>query len=360
MRFIKRLEELLDASPKICQRTEAEVKKRGWTVPEILQSLRRTRSLDGSLGSLQALQKKKSAMGYWSNEDCLAHLLSYFPPEAISEQFGQDTFLWLLAYKEKIFFTGLWNDEDVQKLTGKNKRTMVRACTTAAEFTTVTPPTLYRRETIFAIADCIDSLQETLISIDLEALLRGNVKEGRTFPRQRSSEYHIQPLHAKENCRGYVKIWDNRIIEKTHQKISVYLDVPMALSLFWNDAPAAVAGILPVSPKTLVIYQLQGVKPLLIDEQKKEIGKGGSWGLEPLDWKKLLVESVLHLAGKLGFTEVGIQSGYDNVWRKCGGLPLERALAIYDGTAQRLGFKQRSFLRRNKDQTWYRNITNYG
>ena len=360
MHFIRTLEELLEASPEICQRAELELTRWESTVPEVLRSLRRNRFLNSSLKSLDALKKKKSSDGYFKDH-YLAILLHYFSPETIYQQFGLDTFLWLLAYKEKTFLTGLWSDDDVQKLTGKNKRTMVRASITAAEYMTANPPTVYTRETIWAIADCLDSFQETLKSIDLESLLRNNVKEGRTLSQQKSGAYFLRSLHARENCRGYVNEWHHKIVEKNpRQKISVYLDVPMALSLFWNDAPAAVAGILPVSPETLVIYQLQGVKPVIINEERKELSKGATWGLEPLDWKKLLVESVLHVAGEFGFTKVGIQSGYDNVWRKCGGLPLERALAIYDKTAQRMGFKQRSFLRKNKDRAWYRNSTNYG
>ena len=235
---------------------------------------------------------------------------------------------------------------------------MVRAITAAAEFATTSPPTLYTRETIFTIANCLDALSPILSSLDTEAFIQSNLKEGRAFSQERCGEYSLLSFHARENCRGYVDRWRDRIAEGTRQKISVYLDVPMAIALFWNHAPAAVAGILPLSAKTLAIYQLQGVKPILVDEQGKEIGKGASWGLEPLDWKKLLVECVLQVAPRLGFSKVGIQSGYDNAWRKSGSLPLERAVAIYDATAERFGFKQRNFFLR-KDQTWYKNITVY-
>ncbi|OGG44928.1 hypothetical protein A2673_03565 [Candidatus Kaiserbacteria bacterium RIFCSPHIGHO2_01_FULL_50_13] len=352
MHFIRTLEELLEASPDAYHAAKERIGRcKNRTIPDVLRELREIRSLNGSLKSLYALKKK-------GKEFDLACLLHFFPPETIYGEFSEDTFLWLLAEKEKYFFTYEWSDDDVQKLTGKNKRTMVRASTTAAEFATTSPPTLYTRETIFTIANCLDALSPILSSLDTEAFIQSNLKEGRAFSQERCGEYSLLSFHARENCRGYVDRWRDRIAEGTRQKISVYLDVPMAIALFWNHAPAAVAGILPLSAKTLAIYQLQGVKPILVDEQGKEIGKGASWGLEPLDWKKLLVECVLQVAPRLGFSKVGIQSGYDNAWRKSGSLPLERAVAIYDATAERFGFKQRNFFLR-KDQTWYKNITVY-
>ena len=127
MHFIRTLEELLEASPDAYHAAKERIGRcKNRTIPDVLRELREIRSLNGSLKSLYALKKK-------GKEFDLACLLHFFPPETIYGEFSEDTFLWLLAEKEKYFFTYEWSDDDVQKLTGKNKRTMVRASTTAAE-----------------------------------------------------------------------------------------------------------------------------------------------------------------------------------------------------------------------------------
>src|SRR3989338_5585771 len=95
MHFIRTLEKLLEASPDAYHAAKEKIGRcKNRTIPDVLRELREIRSLNGSLKSLYTLKKK-------GKEFDMACLLHFFPPETIYERFGEDTFLWLLAAKER-------------------------------------------------------------------------------------------------------------------------------------------------------------------------------------------------------------------------------------------------------------------
>lgn len=192
---------------------------------------------------------------------------------------------------------------------------------------------------------------------DLERLIELNSAAWPLSPQQR---YALGPLNTlSTSMQGYEATWNRKRFPDRRGNIAVfdiYLDIPTAIGLFYDAIPQALAGFLATDPETLLVYQLQGVRPEIVDKHNCSIGYGSSWGLEPLDWKKLLVDCAENLARSVGFGRLGIRSGYHNGWTKkvnpdgTPKFPLQRALAIYDGTAERLGFTQ------EEDKNWYRPI----
>lgn len=213
--------------------------------------------------------------------------------------------------------------------------------------------------TIAAFEKVIEQVNSGFLQyVDLEKLVQEN-SFSFLSPHQRQ-RYALEPLNTMSTgIEGYEENWHREHIPRPngHKAIfDVYLDIPVAIGLFYDALPQALAGFLATDPETLLIYQFQGVRPEIVDKHNCSIGYGSSWGLEPLDWKKLLVECAASLAQSVGFRRLAIRSGHHNGWTKkvnpdgTPKFPLQRALAIYDGTAERLGFTQ------GEDKNWYRPI----
>jgi len=204
-----------------------------------------------------------------------------------------------------------------------------------------------KRAIILKVYQTLSYLREEFLdTLVLSELLKGNILETKQLSLEQIEAYSLSVINTKTNkSYGECQEWGRKQVGK--KRFEVYLDTPIAISLMYQGLPNALVGVTINEPSTLSIHQLQGVRPNIPGGKT-----GGSWALIPLDWKKMLVETVELLADQLRFKELSIQSGKNNTWYK-GGLSLKKSAEIYDQTAERLGFYQK------KDQNWYKTLRRF-
>ncbi len=278
----------------------------------------------------------------YENDQDLAIVLAHLPAEVVHSELGDDALMWTLIkypYEDQIDVLA----EGVQRVTGRIPEHIEKARRTASDFLDTSKVGLIR-----SVYDLNEEISEGIARyVDLPDFIKRNARPGVELSAQRLNDYSLEPLMTEgDRTHGYDATWkpDNDL---NHGKRYVmWLDSPAGLTLTYRDEPNAIVGFFPSAIDTLRITQLQGVKPTIIGIDGEPIGKGSSWGLEPFDWEKLLVEVVDTIGHRLGYAHTEIQSGHNNRWTKLQPgeteihLTLETALKRYDEVAQRLVFTQ--------------------
>jgi hypothetical protein len=186
---------------------------------------------------------------------------------------------------------------------------------------------------------------------DLKKVLENNAKDKIILSDKKISDYDLFALRTvKNHAEGYASHWGKKRFScSKHIKLyDLWLDAPVAVSLFYKREPAAVASFFPFDDRTLMINQLQGVSPNKYDENKILKGKFKARGLAVLDWQKLLVDIVLGVGYDFNYDFVAIRGANNHPdaflddYASADDLSFSRALKMYDGVAKRLGFKEDS------------------
>ena len=281
--------------------------------------------------------------------DNLVRILAGAPAETVHKEFGEDA-LWFII----VGHPGPENGENFlyrhKSLFGNDAISISKAMKTVRQHS-------YRRnirltKTTYHLIQA--GLNDIVGQIELPRILQRHAREGVELSQQRLQDYDVYPITPQVNlARGYPD--DSRVIRtgKKSQKCEVFLDGPIGFVLSYKDESNAVVGFVLSDVNTLLITQLQGIRPVKpVDDGEPEV-RGSARGLMPLDWQNILVGFAEITAKHLGFSRLAIQSGHNNAWTKPddGGkiyFPLERALQVYDGTAEKLGFEQR------EDSNWYK------
>lgn len=206
--------------------------------------------------------------------------------------------------------------------------------------------------------DLADGIDAAVKSLDLPALLQEACTLETKLSASRVSLYSMSALRLEYEGggKGYAQGFEWPNVGSPTRAFSIYMDAPSSVCLFYKGEPNAVASFLPAKHNTLMINQIQGVRPLQREGNMGYVHKGGSRGLAVLDFPKFLVNCSIQIAKTLAFDTVAIRSGQHNTWVV---IPendmkvrfsLEHALDFYDGTARRLGFEQRN------DKNWYKRL----
>ena len=284
----------------------------------------------------------------------LSLALGHLPEKVLMNEFGRDAFVWSL-----INFPYMRRSAELSRFLCK---------TSGTNLDLLEQQRLYARN-VFARSqassvihgyDLVSDLKNKDVSdIDLPKLLRLSTDEGAKLSNEKISRYSLAVFSPREPklFYGYERTWGNEVIG--NRWYTVYLDAPIGIGLMYEGIPSAVVsfGIGDESPESLMIHQLEGIRPHLLGEKTSDggipvIGREQTRGLSPLDFRRLLVNLVEEIATQSGFTQVIVKSGHNNKWTRekysdgAVHLPLERALKIYDDTASRLKYKQRA------DKNW--------
>lgn len=264
----------------------------------------------------------------YSKAKILMGLMNILPAADVKKGFGKDALIWSWinsdGRQEK-------SRLDEMEKAGIDASMMQKARVSAAE--------LAGGASYLAIAplyELLTRLVDIVPRLDIGKLLSGSGKT--ELSEKRIADYSLGVLISNSgNSSGNDKNW---ALASTHP---IYMDAPVGISLFYKGKPNAACCFAPISDGTLLIYQLQGVRPK---------HGGGSRGLVVLDWQKLLVDACLEIAKKFGLGKVGIQPAKYNTW--LGSEYLDGSLRIslvdlvkrYDAVALRLGFS------RGNDGNW--------
>lgn len=276
----------------------------------------------------------------------LAVALAFLPPVAVVERFGEHALLW--AWVSCPYLSG--KNSMLKALVGRSKDPdlLEKARRTRwVTFHDARAGNVLRAYNMFRQLD-----QQT---VNLQDVLQISAKT--VWSSGRLQDYGVEGVMPEgKNEIGYVEKFERVYSGSRDKYFGIFLDAPFGFVLKYRGEPNAVVGFNFANQDSLMICQLQGVHPRKL-YGGMPVKAGGSRGLAALDWEKALVEYVARWAVQEGFSELGIQSGANNKWAKPDAheevhLPLERALARYDGTARRLEFTQRE----NGD--WYKKIKN--
>ncbi len=173
---------------------------------------------------------------------------------------------------------------------------------------------------------------------------------------ERRSEFALLALNTKYcSAKSYESSYDHAEIKTASgvvKKFKIYIDTPVSVALMHLGEPKALVSILPVSKETMMIYQLQGVRPEIKEGRRNWRSPHGGGILGQFDWKQVMVGCAEQIGRDLGYTEMAIQGARNNTWVQFGVAGFaKRAGEIYDATAERLGYTQR------EEGNWYKGIT---
>ncbi len=287
----------------------------------------------------------------YPDDSPLAIVLAHLPVEVLYSELGDDALLWTWVrypYKDQKNIVA----KGIQRVTGRDPQRMEKARLTAWQLLHTDKVSLVR-----AIYDLNEAVLGGIAnSIDLPNLLQAHARKDVQLSNERLTEYSLDPLTTERDLsHGYDATWSANNYQNEDKRHDLWLDSPVGLALLYKRRLNAVIGFFPSEVGTLMIYQLQGVRPTKIGAAGKPVGEGSSRGLMPIDWQKLLVGCIEAIGQKLGYSQIGIQSGHNNEWTRPYRdgkvhLPLEEALKKYDGVAERLGFRQAG------NKNWYRGL----
>ncbi len=182
---------------------------------------------------------------------------------------------------------------------------------------------------------------------DLPEALHGAVSEPEHMSARRAGRFALTPAIVE---RIDYEGWRAGSFDEVAPGVDyrVWLDTPTGFMLTYKGLPQAVAGIaISGYSSEVMVYQLQGVKGYrtgLNDNPKIE--RISSGGLTALDWRKVMLGAVEHVARAMGIETIGIRAGDKNEWihprlgQETAHLTLAAAQAAYDQQAGRLGFVQ--------------------
>lgn len=221
-----------------------------------------------------------------------------------------------------------------------------------------------RREMLLPIADALRYVNTDFAdNYDISELLSSCANVDFEMTPERMGEFALRTLNTKY-CRsnGYEDFYDYlsfrydcsevKTTSGIVKRFKIYLDTPVSVALMHCGEPKALVSVLPISRETMMIYQLQGVRPEIKEKRQNWRSTHGGGILGRFDWKQVMVGCAEQVATDLGYTEMAIQRARNNQWVRCGAPDFaKRAEVIYDATAERLGYAQR------EEGNWYKRIT---
>lgn len=319
--------------------------------PESMEKLSEAicpREMEDLLEKLDVDPPKELTIEYLDNhsDEDLALLIAFLPPNIIKEEFGYEVLYWSwmeypygVSYEQYEFLT-----KQLEKISGKSKDRLEKISIEARANDGKVSTAL----AIDRLIDYINS-KELLESFDLKNRLKEYALPGVEISEKRSKDYSLIPLNTKDGVHGPAGGW--WITKVKNKSIEIWLDTPVGVGLTYKEIPNAVLGLTASDALTLMIHQIQGIRPYKLDKNGTRIGgRSSSRGLFPLDWKRLLVECGEQVAKDLDFEWTGMRGYKNNHWVDNDYLPEERAIKIYDETAERLGYEQ------GRDNNWYKKI----
>ncbi len=214
----------------------------------------------------------------------------------------------------------------------------------------------------YSLADALST--GWLDRLDVASLLQKYKKPGASLSAKQIGRYSLQPFSLSEpkpGGDGYARDWKGLQPYSNHA-YNLWIDAPASFGFFYNGLPEAVVSFVAKSNGQVAeVRQMQGVRANILDVLNPKadgkvpiLGHTKQWGLEPVDWRALMLDVVGSLARHTRMSAVGIQRGAANKWRfqyYTDGTPhmtLEQAEQAYDVPPDRLHFT------RDLDGNWIR------
>ncbi len=294
--------------------------------------------------------------GFFSEQFCyyINQLLDQIPPDMILDKLGENALLWHLHNSRHTE-----REDDVKMCVATSVNINLSLFRKASESSSYC---LYgsgcgNGSIALSFYDLIEGFEHgryNLDNIDLARKLTECSVVGR-LSEERKRAYGLETVKTSgEAPSGPEKKWARWNI-KNNEHIGVYMDGPLGIALMYKGEPNAVVCFVPTPPKSLLIHQIQGVRPFKEDGRGGFIGKA-SRGLPPLDWTRLMVRCVEGMARKLDFEETIIRAAKYNKWTmpkfqtEREGISLKKAERIYDRTAERARYIQ------SRNGNWHKSL----
>lgn len=339
--------------------------------PGVLESLERycDDSAETVLVAAQGLDVAPDRLAYLDNlkdsdrdvSGNLARILGVLPPETVFRTYGEHVLAWAalnaspsVVRKRLSYMLGELAGYD-EVLFEKARLWCWQRCSCCT-----------KTDEILAQHNIMEALHgSALEQVDLPTLLEDSTRPNVVLSKKRIADYSLAPLRAEESFsfpEGREVNWSQDI---GPLRYNIWLDAPTGFALMYRGAPQAVAAVAatPFHKNELMIHQLQGVRPYILNPDKSAPGYGpdsitgrrSARGLAPLDWQAFLVNTAEAVAARLGMDSLAIQEGKQNYWikphdGKPAHLKEEEAVRAYDEPAARLGFV------RGEDGNWHRPI----
>ncbi|MBI5158546.1 hypothetical protein HY992_00310 [Candidatus Micrarchaeota archaeon] len=268
----------------------------------------------------------------------LREVASLLPPDLLFSCFGVDAVVWAYAethpraacdgLKEFLECKGF----DGVALTKARAAAWTRSATSHAE--------LFTAGRIKAAHDIMVRLQEAVSEIGLPAIVARNLLK----PREATRYGLVSAVTRMYEIDGEDPRWDRKRLDDA-RTLNVYLDTPTGVILLYEGLPNAVATFFPTDAgQTLMIEQLQLIAPKPVNGKTVSRRLLSPKGLFDFDWKNAMVAACVEVARFFGFEKIGVQGGGLNKWVGedftfgLVHLDIEKAIEIYDDTAERMGF----------------------
>ncbi|MCX6773227.1 MAG: hypothetical protein NTV88_05695 [Candidatus Micrarchaeota archaeon] len=262
----------------------------------------------------------------------LTFILEMFPPDYADDLFGRETLMWM--WKEYHSRDSRNKITEYLKFQGTDIKLLERAECAAST------------RALLVLYEMLQNAWQPISRLDVRRLVEDSAIAN-TGKRHEQYEISFMETELVKGC-GWEKNWGMDTAYRIH------LDAPIGIGLLYKSMPNAVSSAIPLDGQTLLVKQLQSLRPF--DPKNILQRKGGSRGLFGLDWQKLLVEANEQMARFFGFSVLAVQSAANNEWvimedrNQTPHLKYESAVKIYDETANRLGFVQ------GKNGNFYRKI----
>lgn len=288
--------------------------------------------VEGLLKKMKSIKEPESLaladLKNYRDGDTLAYICSNIPPEVVHHKFGLEFLLWVRTES-----TSMEYGDDCRRVfeeNGYDYGLLERARLAMWRLTT----NEYSVENILRLYNVLINLENALVKIQLANLL-----DAHATGQIKAEKYSLEVLMPESGERGYVTKWNGKQTE--NGLISIYLDAPVAVGLFYKDLPCAVISFLPYGDN-LKIFQNQGIKPKSANGAKVKTTKGLG-GFNNIRW--VMLDVLKEIARLLGYNYIISPTAENIEWtrrrHKNGDLHLELkdAQRIYDNSAQTFGFK---------------------
>ena len=318
------------AAPEVIAET---VHKPEITIDAIVDFLHKNPPVDNSLSGLDQYQRKDQLVG----------MLRAVPLPEIYRAFGRNFVAWHvnnLPFSEVLRIP----PKDIRDSGGLEMHELVRAVALAqrkAANYNAGPDTEYM---LLLHDKMLEFAGHELAGLENDNLFAKYVKPENKMRNATKARYQIGKLRSINpeyaETDGPEKEWGARYQDGLI--FEVYLDGKFGFGLHFDQILQGLAGFDFTDSKTLLIKQIQGIRPEYAEMRtpRRQVF-GDSWALAPLDWEAFLVDYTTAWAVKQGIETLGIQSAENNMWvHASGGHKIEKEFAIrrYDRTAGRLGF----------------------
>jgi hypothetical protein len=296
-----------------------------------------------------------ASLDSYFEKSALNMILSSFSAEILCSELGEDALLWTWLNKSRSIFDEDNLIKDIERITGLDSMQIDKISTFTKVRLNTSGVGLFKKN-YDANSKSVGNYIE---SLNLQEYLKNSTKNNFQFSQKRLNDYSLSALSTQgAQIAGHDINWNYTTQMAEEKMYIIFLDSLVGLSLNYKDKPNAVIGFYPCDLETIFVEQLQGIRPMKYNSTGCNTFAGSSKGLIPgLNWKKLLVDIVFDFAKEIGFSQIAIQSGYNNYWTKPSHfgdplLPLENAIKIYDDFAKESGFKK------GKYDNWYKEIRN--